>query len=339
MLTVGHQREKEFLKKAHTSGRIPNAFAFIGKEGIGKKLLAIEFARGLLCEKNTPFGCGECKNCKKINRFIEALQKGEEDIYAYYSQEEGKKSFAFLIGEHPDLLLLKPDGNQIKIDQIRELQEYIALKPSARYKVVIIDNFSSANLQAQNALLKTLEEPPQGVVFILIATKRGEVLPTILSRCQVLEFKPLKGEQIEKLLSGKDIPPLLKELAREEGSLSVLNLPYERLQELFKFFENLENSGYGDIIKLAENFEGLTKEERETFLEITETLLFKRVRENQLTPQKFSELSALIGEIKRGLKRGVKGKLALLVLLLSSLEEKIREKTKNGRGKNKLIFP
>ena len=316
---IGHEREKKFLEKAQLYGRIPSGLAFIGKEGIGKKKLALAFARGLLCKEEKPFGCGECKNCRLVDRFVEDLYRGEEDKYAYYTEEEGKKHFSFLLGEHPDLILVPPDGTQIKIDQIRDLKEYLSLKGVSKHRVVIIDQAGKMNLQAQNALLKILEEPPEGTVFILIANNRGELLPTILSRCQVLEFKPLKGNEVKQILQRLDakVPSTLEEMLLSEGSLSLLSLSGDEVGELLSRFSDLKSLTFADILEIAETFEGFDTEKRETFLELLENLFLQKVLKGELPMETFERASKILTDTKRGLKRGIKAKLAMEVLLLT----------------------
>ena len=320
MLTVGHQKQKEFLKKSQLLGKVPSALLFVGKDGVGKKLLALEFARGLLCKKNKPFGCGECKSCLQVNRFIEAITKGEEEAFAYHVQgEDGKKHFAYLVGDHPDLAVVVPDGNQIKIDQIRELKEFVSLKPVGDYKIVIIDRAGKMNVQAQNALLKTLEEPPPGTVFILIAGGRGELLPTIVSRCQVLEFKPLKPFEVEEVLKRLEVqvPPSVKKLLLEEGSLSFLNLEEEKVWDLIGRIENFENLSWEEVVKLSEEAEKLELEQKETLLGLLEKLLTAKVVNGSLNLELYEKVSPLLEELKQGLKRGLKFKLALENLLFT----------------------
>ncbi|NPB04968.1 MAG: hypothetical protein GXO08_01100 [Aquificae bacterium] len=317
MLTVGHERQKTFLKRAFELGRVPSAFAFVGKEGVGKKLLALEFARGLLCERGEAFGCGECPSCRRVGRFVEAVRRGETEELAYRRRDEsGKERFAYLIGEHPDLALVVPDGAQIKIDQIRALQEFVSLRPTGRRKVVIIDDAGKMNPQAQNALLKTLEEPPEDTHFVLVASKRGELLPTVLSRCQVLEFKRLSPEEVEKVLKDlkAEVGPGLEKLLKEEGSLRYLSASEGELELL----EKLTRAGeleVEEVIKLAEEADRLEAEKKELLLEVFERWLTAQAAEGKFPLSRVEGLVRKTEEVKRGLQRGIKFKLALEVLL------------------------
>ena len=320
METVGHKLQKEFLKKSQQLGKIPNAFLFVGKEGIGKKLLALEFAKGLLCQKFEPFGCNGCKSCRQINSFIEALKKGEEDKFFYYARgDDGKKHFAYLIGDHPDLAVVIPDGNQIKIDQIRELQEFVALKPTGKFKVIIIDQAGKMNPQAQNALLKTLEEPPPGTLFILISTTKGELLPTIVSRCQVLEFKPLKPQEVREVLKrlNRDIPKEVENLILEEGSFDLLKVENENLFTILSRLSKYSNLTFEEIVKLAEEIEKFDTEEKELFLKLIEEELTKKVVNGEFPLEVFERVKPLLEDMKVGLKRGLKFKLAVENLLFT----------------------
>ncbi len=322
MLTVGHEREKEFLKKSHLLKKIPSALAFIGKEGIGKKLLALEFARGLLCERDEPFGCNECKSCRLVNVFIGKVRQGEEEDFRFlYKDESGKERFAYLVGDHPDLVLVVPDGNQIKIDQIRQLQEFVGLKPTGRRKVVLIDEAGKMNQQAQNALLKTLEEPPPDTHFVLIAERRGELLPTILSRCQVVSFGKLKPPEVEKVLLSLnlEVKEDLKKLLQEEGSLKFLLMEEEERVLLHEVLD-LENLSFSRIVRLSEETEKWEAEKKELLLEFIERKLTDLMLEGRIPFSKSELLLHRLEEIKRGLKRGIKFRLALEVLLIDLTE-------------------
>ncbi len=154
--------------------KIPNALLFSGNENTGRKEAAFFFAKGCNCLKGTGLACNNCKSCRKIDA-----------------------------DSHPDILcinLLK--GKKIiSISQIRKLGSAISSKPNeAKFRMVLILNADKMNIQAQNALLKMLEEPPEKTFFILIANKISLLLPTIISRCRKIRFKPLTDKLIEHCL-------------------------------------------------------------------------------------------------------------------------------------------
>ncbi len=305
----------EFLKRAHLKGRIASAYLITGKGEREKLRLAGEFAKGLLCENNEPFGCNNCRSCRRVSTFLEDILKGNVESYAYhYETEEGKKRFAYLIGEHPDLAVVVPDGKQIKIDQIREIKEFVSLKPTGRHKVVIFTDFEKANVHAQNAFLKILEEPPSGVVFLLLAENERGILPTIVSRCQVLHRPPLGEEELQELLKrAGDIPPFLRELIRTDRSERFLDLANR--EETLKVLEVLlkRDRTFSEILEAAEIFEKFPEETQNLLLTAFEVYLPKL----ELSPDEMEKKFKLLKEIKKGLPRGIKGKLALECLMLS----------------------
>lgn len=170
------------------SGNIPHALLFTGIEGIGKKKTALAFATALNCQTN--YGrqpaeiepiepCGQCRPCKKI-----------------------------AAGHHPDVIVLTPEQSRIKISAIRDLGHMLAAKPyEALQRVVIIDQAQAMNPQAGNSLLKLLEEPPADTTLILIAANTFSLLPTIVSRCQQLRFKPIPDQTLTEYLKQKGISP------------------------------------------------------------------------------------------------------------------------------------
>jgi len=152
---------------------------FEGEPGLGKRKAAEVFAGAVLCQSHASTNasaqieaCGHCLACQKMS-----------------SQN------------HPDFSVLVPDGNAIKIDQIRKMQEAFFYKPvDGRKKIVIIDPAEKMNAAAANALLKTLEEPPPYALLILVSGKSGMLLPTLRSRCQKLAFHPLSFSQVVSAL-------------------------------------------------------------------------------------------------------------------------------------------
>jgi len=155
--------------------KFPNALLFIGKKGMGKKEAALKFTRAANCqkEKGCPsLPCNRCNSCRKM-----------------------------LANMHPDIIRVFPVKERIKISQIRELYDFIKVKPhEAKMRMVLIEEADTMNKEASNALLKILEEPPKSTFFVLTAEKIDTLLPTILSRCRQLIFKPLSREKIKQTL-------------------------------------------------------------------------------------------------------------------------------------------
>jgi DNA polymerase-3 subunit delta' len=160
---IGHEQILELLKRTVQGGRPSHAYLFAGKEGVGKKLVAIDFAAMLNCDENAADpDCG-CRDCRRIHE-----------------------------GKHPDVLMELPERGMIRIDRIRNLQRFFRYPPiEGRYRVVVIDDAHTMNHQAQNALLKTLEEPPPGRALILVTAKPALLLSTVRSRCRKILFGPL----------------------------------------------------------------------------------------------------------------------------------------------------
>jgi DNA polymerase-3 subunit delta' len=160
------------LKSALEKKRVPHAFLFYGAEGIGKRTTALVFAKALNCEAGGADACDACTSCRKIDS-----------------------------GNHPDILIIRPEGQFIKVADIKELQERMRFRPlEGARRVVIIDDAERMNITSANSLLKTLEEPSPTNVFILVSS-RPHLLPlTILSRCHRLRFNPVQRDVIAAFL-------------------------------------------------------------------------------------------------------------------------------------------
>jgi len=189
---AGHSGPLSTIKRILGSGRIAHAYLFSGPEGIGKKMVATAFIEALFCGKTE--GCGECISCRKI-----------------------------LSGNHPDIHTLEPDGQFIKVDQVRELQKDLSYKPyEAPRKACIINGADRFNQSSGNSLLKTLEEPPGNALMILLAANIDAVLPTIRSRCQQLSFSGVSADGIFAFLEGSGVDPGTARVAASlsEGSIA-----------------------------------------------------------------------------------------------------------------------
>lgn len=168
---VGHKWAVDLLKRALASERVAHAYLLTGPPQIGKRSLALNFAQALNClDQEKP--CGQCLACSKIAH-----------------------------GSHPDVQVIQGEGRTIKIDQMRTLRHEAALFPlEGRWKVYIIRQMEQATAEAANCLLKTLEEPPSHVILMLTASEAEALLPTIVSRCQVLNLRPLATETVQRSL-------------------------------------------------------------------------------------------------------------------------------------------
>jgi DNA polymerase III subunit delta' len=176
---VGHQWAVDMLRKHVVNGTTRHAYLFAGSPGLGRRTLALRFAQALNCPTPLAAGipCGGCRDCRQIA----AMQ-------------------------HADLTVVQAEGGTLKVDQIREACRTLTFKPyQAKYRVTLFLRFQEANDNAANALLKTLEEAPSYAVLILTADNPEQLLPTIVSRCEVLRLRPLKIEEVMKELESRAI--------------------------------------------------------------------------------------------------------------------------------------
>ncbi|NRR05471.1 DNA polymerase III subunit delta' [Brevibacillus sp. RS1.1] len=170
-------RAQELLSHSLRNERLAHAYLLAGPKGSGKKQMALHLAKSLFCSEREADACGACVTCRRI---------------------EG--------GNHPDVLFITPDGASIKIDQIRSLQKEMAMRAvESSRKVYIIEHVDKMTTQAANSLLKFLEEPPAGVLALLLTEHSHAILPTILSRCQIVQFSPLSAESIAEKLRAEGV--------------------------------------------------------------------------------------------------------------------------------------
>lgn len=171
---VGHENQLATLRQALDQERLHHAYVFLGPEGVGKRSVAMALAKAVHCLEMPRDFCGHCVNCSGIENH-----------------------------NHPDVRLLRPlpGKKDISIEQVRTLERELSYRSfSGRKKIAIIDPAPMMNFSAQNALLKTLEEPPAGSLLILIAASTGGLLPTLLSRCLRLSFGPLASSKVADYL-------------------------------------------------------------------------------------------------------------------------------------------
>lgn len=218
---VGHTWALDLLNRQQAAGRVPQALLLTGPPNVGKSTVARFWAQQLNCQQS-PSLCGQCPSCRKI-----------------------------VSGNHPDVRIFDSDDQALKIDDIRNLQRELSLSPNeGRYRIVVLANFERATLSAANALLKTLEEPASQAILVLTATDPGALLPTIVSRCQMLALRPLSHELVVTALqehwqAEPDQAELLAQLAagrlgwavRALTDAELLNRREQHLQELISLLQ------------------------------------------------------------------------------------------------------
>lgn len=168
----GHGKQIALLKGFIAQNRLPHALLFYGMEGIGKKTTALVFAKALNCLTGNHDACDACSSCRKVDH-----------------------------KNHLDVVILEAEGQFIKIQAVRDLQQQLKFKPwEGKKRVCIIDDAEKMNDVAANALLKTLEEPPSSNVLILISARPYQLPATVVSRCQQLSFNPLTEDDVASFL-------------------------------------------------------------------------------------------------------------------------------------------
>ncbi len=290
---IGNEPIKEMLKTAIQNKTISHSYLFVGIRGIGKKLLAQEFAKQILClEQNQNCRCKSCIEFESQN--------------------------------HPDYMVIEPDGNSIKIEQIRFLQKKIQEKPIiASKKVYIVNEAEKMTTEAQNCLLKTLEEPPEFATILLIGTQENLFLPTIKSRCMILKFMAIEDEKIKQYLQENygvtDVPQ--NRLKLFQGSIGkAINLKdkqddYDKIETLV---ENLNKKNLLEIVQLAENLYK-AKEEILEILEYINILLLEHAKTNYL----YTNCIEIVENTKKRLKQNANYDMCIDNMLFNLWEELI----------------
>ena len=272
---LGNQKVKQMLQNSIEKNIVSHSYMFIGLEGIGKKMIAKEFAKKILCLNQIIDNQCNCKSC-----------------------------IEFDTNNNPDFLIVEPDGNSIKIEQIRNLQKLIQEKPIiSNRKVYIIDNADLMTKEAQNCLLKTLEEPPEYAVIILVGSNENLFLPTIKSRCMILHFDKISNEEMKRYLKDNlGINQINEEmLDMFQGSIGkAINLKdkQEEYESIYGFINNL---GKMDVIELYKYAKPLYKFKEEIFevLDYINILLLKKAKQQYI----YVECIDIVEDTKKRLKQ------------------------------------
>jgi len=244
---VGQKRIKDIFEASIKKNRLAHAYLFYGQPGIGKDCFALSLAMGLNCSENEFWGCGACTYCKNFLQFHNPFFTFIQPIPSRPSSMNKDKYYEIIREvtlervnnpyqevEFPPTLTRLP---QISIEEIRTIKKKVTLKIAEdKYRIFIISKIQHMSAAACNSLLKILEEPPPRTVIFLTTSALGNVLPTIISRCQLIHFDPLTEEEISTTLAHKyNLDPTQAEfIARiSDGSLQkALRIAEEGFEEI-----------------------------------------------------------------------------------------------------------
>lgn len=187
---IGHDRALDFLRRSIASGRSGASLIFHGPEGVGRRFAALSLAQALNCVREPGEGCGTCRTCSRIAR----VERGTV-------QEGDHKGDACEYTSHPDVHIIVPGRNEIRIDEVRSLRQQAHRRPfEGRRSVFIVDPAERLTPAAANAILKTLEEPPPTTCIVLVASDPSALLPTVRSRCRLIPFHALPPSAVREAL-------------------------------------------------------------------------------------------------------------------------------------------
>lgn len=246
---IGNEKVKQMIEKTVKTNNILHSYLFLGIEGIGKSIFAREFAKMLLCEaENKP--CETCESCLKFKN-----------------------------NNHPDLMIIENEEKAIKIEQIRYLQQKISEKPIiSNKKIYIINNSDTMTKEAQNCLLKTIEEPPEYATIILIASNENKLLNTIKSRCMKVSFNKIEDKDILNYIKENSIEGITPNMvAFCNGSIGKIISVRENKDDYLKLEELVKKLDKEDLIYILNNADILYKSKEIIFelLEYLNVLLLK----------------------------------------------------------------
>ena len=297
---LGNEKNKKILERAIELNKVSHSYIFWGTEGIGKQLIAKQFAKAILCIDNKEKNC-TCKSCIEI-----------------------------LSDNNPDFQLIGADDGKIKIEQIREMQRKVAEKPIiSNKKVYIINDADKMTTEAQNCLLKTLEEPPEYITIILVASNENSLLSTIKSRCTRIHFEPIENEKIKEYLkenySQENINETIINLSQGSIGKVIKLLEHKELYEnLENILKNLQNKDLIDIVQMSEEIYK-SKEEINSILEYINVLALNLSKKNI----RYIRCIDIIEETKKRLKANSNYDMCIDNMLFNLWEE-VNEK--NNRG-------
>ena len=251
---AGNKKTKELLNTIIKQNKFLHSYMFVGQSGIVKMLYAKEFSKRAMCLNREEI-CNKCKSCLEFDN-----------------------------NNHPDFFVIEPDGNSIKIEQIRELTNKIIEKPIvSEKKIYIINNAYLMTREAQNCLLKTLEEPPEFAIIILIVENEGNILNTIKSRCTKIYFENISDIEMKKLLEKKYGTLNLSDnmLKSFNGSMEKATKIMENKEfynKIENIFSNIEKTSRINLLNNDEIYKN--KENIDEILDYINIIFWNKLQEN-----------------------------------------------------------
>ena len=289
---VGNDRIKDALINSIKINKISHSYLFVGTEGIGKSLIAKEFAKMILCTDENKY-CDKCKSCVEFDT-----------------------------DNNPDFKIIEPEGNSLKIEQIREFQSRVAEKPIiSEKKVYIINDSDKMTQEAQNCLLKTLEEPPEYVVIILIGSNENAFLSTIKSRCMILHFDKISNEEIKKYLEENyqvkiDSQIMIDAFQGSIGKALQLKEKQEEYEKIEDVIYNLEKRDKIDILNMSEIIYK-SKDEKLEILDYMNVVFIDLAKKSS----KYAKCINIVEETKRRLQSNANYDMCIDNMLFNLWEE------------------
>lgn len=289
---IGNTNNKNILRKAIETGKISHSYIFSGPKGIGKSLFAKEFAKSILCESENTKSCNNCKSCIEFDNY-----------------------------NNPDVFIVDEKDDSIKTELIKNLTKDVMEKPlNNRKKIYIINNSENMTREAQNSLLKTLEEPPEYIVIILVTTNSNLLLNTIKSRCIKIEFNTLTKEELKVYFNGNITDDVLK---FSEGSIEKairVKDKEEMYKEIDKKISNIENVNELELLKLKNSIFA-DKDATEEILEYINSVFLDMALNNPENSVKYNNCIKIIENTKKRLNRNGNYDMTIDYCLLSLWEE------------------
>lgn len=289
---LGNDNIKELLTNAVKNNKASHSYMFVGTEGIGKRLIAKEFAKMILCTYENKY-CSKCKSCMEFDS-----------------------------DNNPDFRIIEPDGNSLKIEQIREFQNKVAEKPIiSNRKVYIINDSDKMTAEAQNCLLKTLEEPPEYVTIILIGSNESAFLDTIKSRCMILRFNKISDENIVKFLEENYQTKVNSQIMLDafQGSIGKaiqLQDKQDEYEQIENIIVNLESRDKIDTLNKAEVIYK-AKEEKFEILDYINIILLDLAKKSG----KYASCINIVEDTKRRLQSNANYDMSIDNMLLKLWEQ------------------